>query len=135
MSLEVACYIFQESCAASIDWYISVQKTQGSVEESSFGQMKNINEHGSYTVGVKANVVETQLANVIKLRISTSGRSVQQSSYTLDELRDLESKLVLITGRDSKEKGDVYQFINVSDNTLLWNSGFKCVYKFYSICS
>ena len=76
--------------------------------------MKNINEHGSYTIGVSDKVVETQLANVIKLRISTSGRSVQQSSYTLDELRDLESKLVLITGRDSKEKGDVYHFLNVS---------------------
>ena len=76
--------------------------------------MKNINECGSYTIGVNAKVVETQLANVIKLRLSTSGRSVQQSSYTLDELRDLESKLVLITGRDSKEKGDVYHFINVS---------------------
>ena len=76
--------------------------------------MKNINERGSYTIGVGDKVVETQLANVIKLRISTSGKSVQQSSYTLDELRDLESKLVLITGRDSKEKGDVYHFINVS---------------------
>ena len=76
--------------------------------------MKNINECGSYTIGVNAKVVATQLSSVIKLRLNTNGRTVQQSSYTLDELRDLESKLVLITGRDSKEKGDVYQFLNVS---------------------
>ena len=83
------------------------------MEESSFGQMKNINEYGYYTIGTNAQVVETQLASVIKLRLDTSGRSVQQSSYSLDELRDLESKLVLITGKDSMEK-EVYQFINVS---------------------
>lgn len=84
------------------------------MEDSSFGQMKNIYECGCYTIGTNVKVVETRLANVIRLRLTTRGRSVQQSSYTLDELRDLESKLVLITGRDSKEKGDVYHFINVS---------------------
>ena len=97
-----------------MDWFISIKKAQGSVEESSFGQMKKINECGSYTIGENEKVVNTQLASVIKLRLNTSGKSVQQPSYTLDELRDLESKLVLITGRDSKEKDDVYQFINVS---------------------
>ena len=84
------------------------------MEESSFGQMKNINKYGSYTIGTNAPIVETRLANVIKLRLKTRGKSVQQSSYTLDELRDLESKLVLITGKDSKEKEEVYLFSNVS---------------------
>lgn len=94
--------------------------------------MKNIYEYGSYTIGSNAQVLETRLANVIKLRLRMRGQSGQQLSYTLDELRDLESKLVLITGKDSSEKGEVYQFINVSIYTL-WNDvhTFRCMKSYF----
>jgi len=37
-----------------------------------------------------------------------------KTEYTLDDLRDLESKLVLITGKHSAGKQETEKFLNVS---------------------
>lgn len=41
------------------------------------------------------------------------GKKLLKTSYSLDDLRDLESKLVLITGSKAENRGEVDQFLNV----------------------
>ena len=86
------------------------------MEVTSFGQMRNINQHGQYTVGSTKRGISTSRAEVIHLKlVDTMGMNgLPKLQYTLDELRDLESKLVLITGRDSEESSRVHHFLKVS---------------------
>ena len=104
----------QKGCAEFIGWYKSVKETQGSVEKSSFGQMKNIKEYGCYTIGSQALGVHSKLSQLIRMDLEQRDKPLAQLKYSLDELRDLESKLVLITGSESEEKEQVDHFLNVS---------------------
>ena len=85
------------------------------MEVTSFGQMRNINRLGQYTIGSTKRGIHTSRTEVIRLRlVETRGmKGLLKAHYTLDELRDLESKLVLITGRDSLERNEVDQCLQV----------------------
>uniref|UniRef100_A0A1X7TWB5 RZ-type domain-containing protein n=1 Tax=Amphimedon queenslandica TaxID=400682 RepID=A0A1X7TWB5_AMPQE len=100
-------------CSKQIEWYKSVKETQGSVEKSSFGQMYNIKRYGYYTVGSSSEATYSKASEVIKMDLKQEHKSLARYKYTMDELRDLESKLVLITGRKSEEKNDVDHFLKV----------------------
>jgi hypothetical protein len=102
------------TCEEEIEWYKSVKVMQGPVEVTSFGQMRNINEYGYYVIGTAKKGLLTSRADGILLELNQPrDKNILKSSYTLDDLRDLESKLVLITGHKSEERHGVYLFINV----------------------
>ena len=106
--------IIQRTCEQQIDWYQSVKETQGSVEVTSFGQMHNINKYGYYEIGTSKKLLVSR-SEGIRLRLRQSKtKKIYKLNYTLDELRDLESKLVLITGQESKERKGVDLFLDVS---------------------
>ena len=110
------CTSFQRSCEKEIEWYKSVRETQGSVEKTSFGQMKNINELGVYEIGsIRVRRLES-LSEAICIRLRKPGneKKLPQYKYNFNELRDLESKLVLITGSESSERKKVDMFLDVS---------------------
>ena len=94
---------------------------QGSVEKSSFGQMNNITNYGSYTVGFHAKGSQLNSLELIHMNLEERDKPLAQKKYSLDELRDLESKLVLITGRESNERNNVDHFLKVC-----WYS--QCIY-------
>ena len=75
---------------------------QGSVEVTSFSLMKVINGNGLYTIGSFDSTINRSLQDVIHLELSETDKHTTQATYALDELRDLESKLVLITGSESE---------------------------------
>ena len=108
------CCCLQKGCDKAIDWYQSVKETQGSVEVTSYGQMNNIYQYGSYTIGSCRKSVHTSQSQVIHLDLTETDKSLPKKHYSLDDLSDLESKLVLITGRDSKESKEVQVFLQVS---------------------
>lgn len=76
--------------------------------------MKNILEHGTYIIGSPSNVILSVKSEIISLKIRVNALKVPKCIYSLDDLRDLESKLVLITGQDSPEIQEVHKFHNVS---------------------
>ena len=51
--------------------------------------------------------------NVICLNLIDTEKKLQKNSYTLDELHDLESKLVLIVGSKSERRREVERYIEV----------------------
>ena len=92
-----------------------MKETQGSVEVTSYGQMNNINRYGSYTIGSGRKNIHTSRSQVIRLTLSGSEKRLPKVNYSLDDLSDLESKLVLITGRESSEVKDVELFLQVRE--------------------
>ena len=86
---------------------------QGSVEKSSFGQMNNIKKYGCYTVSSRPKGAQLKPSELIHLYLEERDKPLAQQKYSLDELRDLESKLVLITGKESEERSNVEHFLKV----------------------
>lgn len=117
-----------------MSWYKKVKNTQGNVEASSYWKLNNILEYGFFTIGkhVKSENGSADhikmilspdsvhacrdLASVIKLSLhdSNAKQELIKDRYTLGELNDLESQLVLITGGQSPNKLQVDLFLNVS---------------------
>ena len=106
---------FQNDCNQTLEWYKSVKETQGSVEVTSFGQMDNILRYGCYTIAGKTDQTMHSIHDVIRLSLNPPpDKDLLRTSYSLDELRDLESKLVLITGSKAENRMEVEQFLVVS---------------------
>ncbi len=77
-------------------WYKTIQSTMGSVEETAFGQLKEITQHGVYVIHV-GDGIPKDIKGLVKVHILKQ-RSAKHE-YTLDELKDLQSKLALIKGK------------------------------------
>jgi hypothetical protein len=102
-----------ESCNNDLEWYKSVKETQASVEVTSYGQMDNIHNFGRYFIGGKGNVAMDTFHDVVHLTLKPGKeKELLKTSYNLDELRDLESKIVLITGSKAENRAEVDQFLN-----------------------
>lgn len=76
--------------------------------------MNNILCYGHYIIGGAKGKTAQSIHDVIHLKLEESGHQFPKKNYSLDELRDLESKLVLITGSNAKNREQVEQYLNVS---------------------
>ncbi len=103
----------QGDCSKELEWYKGVKETQGSVEVTSYGQMDNILAYGHYRVGVATRQTVRSIHDIIHLKLDDCQKQLPKTRYSLDELRDLESKLVLITGSKAENRMRVDQFLNV----------------------
>ena len=91
---------------------------------TSLVQAKTINSSGVYVVGqldTKSGPSTEKgrrltFNNVIQLTVPTKDGSEegQRKTYSVDELKDLQSKLMLIAGKAEKGKDEVEQFVKVS---------------------
>ena len=112
--LNFAVFIIQEGCSDALEWYKSVKDTQGSVEVTSFGKLRHILTYGHFHIGSQSSRAMQSIHEIIHLKLQRTDKPLPKMSYSLDDLRDLESKLVLITGSKSKNRKEVDQFLNVS---------------------
>ena len=83
---------------------------QGSVKETSFGQLDACIKHGMFRVGQRGADIFHNMSDIVKLTVDSKHGRV----YTLDGLKDLESKLVLITGSKDERRRTVDGFLDVS---------------------
>ncbi len=91
---------------------------------TSLVQAKIINSSGVYIVGhldTKSDVARDQgrrlsFNNVIQLTVpmKDGSKEEQRKTYSVDGLKDLQSKLMLIAGKAEKGKDGVEQFVKVS---------------------
>ena len=104
----------QEDCNKDIGWYKSLKDTQGSVEVTSYGQMRNILRYGVYQVGIASQSRLSQnIRDIIFVKLNPGDKPLTITFYNLDELRDLESKLVLITSSKAPIRMEVDHYSNV----------------------
>ena len=93
-----------------------MKETQGSIEETTFGQMNNILSYGCYQIGSRKPLVTfNSIHDIIHLTLTEHDKLLTKKQYTLNELRDLESKLALIVGRNA-EKTQVGVFTHTLHN-------------------
>ena len=105
-------FILQASCNDDLEWYKSVKETQ----VTSFGQMLTILNCGCYTVGERREIAMESIYDVIRLTlVPQRGTKPIKAHYSLDELCDLESKLVPITGSKAKNGAAVEHFLDVTN--------------------
>lgn len=85
------------------------------MEVTSYGQMRNILKYGCYEIGViiQSKPVHT-IHDLISLKLIVRDKKLSKTSYNLDDLRDLESKLVLITGSKAENRTEVDHYLNVT---------------------
>ena len=78
--------------------------------------MDNIFHYGCYTIGSNKAQICHSYHEVIRLSLKEKERQkrLTKKNYNLEELRDLESKLVLITGSRAENREHVDIFIDVS---------------------
>lgn len=88
------------------------------MEVTSYGQMRNILNYGRYQVGVTIQSTPVHsIHDLISLKLVVRDKKFK-TLYNLDDLRDLESKLVLITGSKAENRTEVDHYLNV------WRTNF-----------
>lgn len=114
---EVIFIFFKDECAQNKEWYSSVQAELGSNDTSgAIHQMTSILEHGQCTVGHIDEIQshnESALAKVLMNMQHSDLTATSRKCYYLDELKDLESKVVLVAGNESHQ---VTRFVVVSEH-------------------
>ncbi|XP_076815738.1 E3 ubiquitin-protein ligase rnf213-alpha-like isoform X2 [Clavelina lepadiformis] len=101
-----------EETSKHLEWLNYVKDFYGSVEKASLTRAQQINERGVYTIGGEGDQTTPNLKNCLRLYLHQE-ESQDQVIMTLHELRDLQSRLMLIAGEAQKEQQDVKKFIIV----------------------
>ena len=88
---------------------MKVKEYQASVEITSHDQMNEIMKYGCYEIGIKQSVICKSQKEVISLSLEVMKEEEERHlkrSYSLEDLQDLESKLVLVT--DNQKIADLF---------------------------
>ncbi|XP_067057901.1 E3 ubiquitin-protein ligase rnf213-alpha-like isoform X3 [Acropora muricata] len=138
-----------------LEWLKTVQESLGSVAMTSLVQAEMINSRGVYVVGrlnreqdsVSEREERLSLDHVVRLTVppkKSGEENAQDVVYSLDEIKDLQSKLMLIAGKTEKGNDEVDTFvqnlegitrlgeayINLSESGFVhrmdWNQEFRC---------
>ncbi len=96
-------------CRENLSWYKTIQDTLGSVEESAFGQLEDITKHGKYIIHVGQGIPK-DIRGLVEVQVLKQHSA--KHKYSLDDLKDLQSKLALIKGKmtekDIKDMADTF---------------------------
>ena len=93
-----------------MQWFKNIKGTHGAVEVNTLEELRIILAEGEFFLGSELKEACYQISDVIYLQVN-SGSFIKQ--YDLEQLQDLESRLVLFAGQ-SAEVSDVQRFLNVS---------------------
>ena len=107
--------VLQDSISRHLDWLKGVKDEHAM---SSLKLAQAINERGVYSIGhLQDGVVPTRLYykksvdSVISLLLPPSDLSGEPKEFSLEKLQELQSKLALISGKDSKSgQEDINKF-------------------------
>lgn len=84
---------------------MSIQRMLGSIEMTTFGQIQDITNDGEFTIAAPEGKIPTSITELVKVEIQKGGGSQSiKLTYSLDDLKDLQSKLALIRGNITDEK-------------------------------
>ncbi|XP_067164464.1 E3 ubiquitin-protein ligase RNF213 isoform X2 [Apteryx mantelli] len=115
--------------AQHLEWLKTVKESHGSVELSSLSLAAAINSRGIYTVKAPADGQKVSLDNV--LHFALPGSSVDSKAlrrYSLEELRELQNKLMLMSAKG--EQGlEVEKFSEIFSNVQRLAQSFIDLYS------
>ncbi|XP_051570261.1 E3 ubiquitin-protein ligase rnf213-alpha isoform X1 [Myxocyprinus asiaticus] len=99
--------------ARHIEWLKTVKDSHGSVELSSLSLASAINKNGIYIISAQ-NQKKLCLENIMKLQIiEENDEGSETRNYSLEDLRDLQNKLMLMSGKGDQGQYEVDRFAEV----------------------
>ncbi|KAM9837888.1 LOW QUALITY PROTEIN: E3 ubiquitin-protein ligase rnf213-beta [Aulostomus maculatus] len=94
-----------------LSWLKGLRETHGSVEQSSLSLASAINAHGVYHIGwSEGNTEKRCLQNMVRVTVK-SGR--EEKNYRLEELLELQNKLMLMSSKRERGREEVTRFAEV----------------------
>uniref|UniRef100_H3BBI9 RING-type E3 ubiquitin transferase n=1 Tax=Latimeria chalumnae TaxID=7897 RepID=H3BBI9_LATCH len=115
--------------ARYLEWLKTVKESHGSVELSSLSLAKAINSKGIYNIGAK-DKSQLSLDAVLWLDLPEKHEDCSEiRHYTLDDLRELQNKLMLMSGKGDQGQQDVDWFSEVFSNVQRLASSFIDLYS------
>ncbi|KAK9519509.1 hypothetical protein VZT92_022235 [Zoarces viviparus] len=111
--------------ARHLDWLKTVKESHGSVELSSLSLATSINEKGMYTIKAQ-NQKKLTLETSLMLQISEGPE--QNMTCTYEDLKELQNKLMLMSGRGEQNQSEVEHFAEVFDNVQRLAKAFVDLY-------
>ncbi|KAM9716156.1 E3 ubiquitin-protein ligase rnf213-beta [Menidia menidia] len=94
-----------------LGWLMELKETHGSVEQSSLSLASSINAHGVYRVGwSEGSPGRRCLQNMVQVSVNT-GR--EEKTYRLEELLELQNKLMLMSSKGENSREQVSRFTEV----------------------
>uniref|UniRef100_UPI0037E8EFFF E3 ubiquitin-protein ligase rnf213-alpha n=1 Tax=Semicossyphus pulcher TaxID=241346 RepID=UPI0037E8EFFF len=114
--------------ARHLEWLKTVKESHGSVELSSLSLASTINNRGVYLISAQ-NVKKLSLDTALKLQIQEEHDEGQQiRSYSLEDLRELQNKLMLMSGKGDQGQNEVDHFAEVFASVQRLAEAFIALY-------
>ncbi|KAM9385416.1 E3 ubiquitin-protein ligase rnf213-alpha-like isoform 2-T2 [Pholidichthys leucotaenia] len=102
------------SAARHLEWLKTVRESHGSVEFSSLSLATSINETGIYVIKAQ-NQAKLNLETSLMLQLED--KKSKNLTYTYEDLKELQNKLMLMSGKHQQSQGEVECFTEVFDST------------------
>nr|XP_046232923.1 E3 ubiquitin-protein ligase rnf213-beta [Scatophagus argus]XP_046232924.1 E3 ubiquitin-protein ligase rnf213-beta [Scatophagus argus] len=94
-----------------LSWLKALKETHGSVEQSSLSLASSINAHGVYHIGWSDDKTDKRcLQNMVHVTVK---RSREEKSYKLEDLLELQNKLMLMSSKGEHGREQVNRFTEV----------------------
>ncbi|XP_056587886.1 E3 ubiquitin-protein ligase rnf213-alpha-like [Triplophysa dalaica] len=114
--------------ARHLEWLKTVKDSHGSVELSSLSLASAINTNGIYIISAQ-NQKKLCLENILKIQIKEEhDEGCETRIYSLEDLRDLQNKLMLMSGKGDQGQCEVDQFAEVFASVQRLASAFIDLY-------
>ncbi|XP_072560845.1 E3 ubiquitin-protein ligase rnf213-alpha isoform X2 [Paramormyrops kingsleyae] len=102
--------------ARHLEWLKTVKDSHGSVELSSLSLASAINKNGIYIISSQDHK-KLSLETVLQLKIPEEHEEGQEMRcYNLEDLRELQNKLMLMSGKGEQGQQEVERFAEIFDN-------------------
>ncbi|ELK38302.1 Protein ALO17 [Myotis davidii] len=116
--------------ARNLGWLKTVKESHGSVERSSLTLARAINSRGTYVIQAPAEGQQISPDGVLRLLLPESHKGRQElRSYSLEELKELMNKLMLMSGKKDHNSADVEEFSEVFCNVRAEVRAFLNLYS------
>ncbi|KAJ8011122.1 hypothetical protein DPEC_G00054910 [Dallia pectoralis] len=97
--------------ARHLEWLKKVKDSHGSVELSSLSLASSINTSGLYVISAE-NQQKLSLDTALKLQIPEQ-QNDEIRNYSLEDLKELQNKLMLMSGKGEQSKSEVVYFTEI----------------------
>ncbi|XP_029383406.1 E3 ubiquitin-protein ligase rnf213-beta [Echeneis naucrates] len=95
-----------------LSWLKALKETHGSVEQSSLSLASSINAHGVYHIGGSDGVTQKRcLQNTVQVTVMKD--EYRETSYKLEQLLELQNKLMLMSSKGEHGREQVNRFTEV----------------------
>ncbi|CAJ1075083.1 E3 ubiquitin-protein ligase rnf213-alpha [Xyrichtys novacula] len=114
--------------ARHLEWLKTVKDSHGSVELSSLSLASSINSKGIYLISAQ-DVKKLSLDTALKLQIPEEhDEGHQMRCYSLEDLRELQNKLMLMSGKGDQGQNEVDHFVEVFASVQRLAEAFIALY-------